>query len=72
MSLWNTGIHKCDYTSQSRRVKTVSECSQENEQLAKLALNKMTVHCVNNCCYKTNSYTQLNIIDLKKDLQFMY
>jgi len=73
MSLWNTGIHQYDYTtSQSRRVETVSECSQGNKQLAKFTLNKMTVHCVSDHSYKTNSYTQLNIPGLKKDLKFMY
>lgn len=45
MSAWNTGSQRYDYTtSQSRRAKTVSECSQEHEQLAKFTLNKMTLH----------------------------
>jgi hypothetical protein len=60
MSLWNTGIDQYDYTtSQYRRVKTVSEGSQENKQLPNFTLNKTTVHCVSDRCYKTNSYIQI-------------
>jgi hypothetical protein len=68
MYLWNNGIHQYDYTSQTGTAKTVSECSQENKQLAKFTLNKMSVLCVKDRCYETNSYKQLNIPGLKKVL----